>query len=106
MYKHLKDNMGSELKLNYRLIIVRGPNDISFYLLESTFYQMANNRAQNFWTLRSPGIDSKEPIPPAYVAWAGIFKRVWGPGIDAKEWIPPAYVAWRASTITLFLLGS
>ncbi len=38
--------------------------------------------------------------------WARIFKRVWGPGIDSKEWIPPAYVAWRAGTITLFLLGS
>ncbi len=37
---------------------------------------------------------------------AGIFKRVWGPGIDSKEWIPPAYVAWRAGTITLFLPGS
>ncbi len=38
--------------------------------------------------------------------WAGIFKRVWGPGIDSKEWILPAYVAWRAGTITLFLPGS
>ncbi len=37
---------------------------------------------------------------------AGIFERVWGPGIDSKEWIPPAYVAWRAGTITLFLLGA
>ncbi len=36
-------------------------------------------------------------------AEAGIFKRVWGPVIDSKEWIPPAYVAWRAGTITLFL---
>ncbi len=31
---------------------------------------------------------------------AGIFERVWGPGINSKEWIPPAYVAWRAGTIT------
>ncbi len=38
--------------------------------------------------------------------WAGIFERVWGPGMDSKEWIPPAYVAWRAGTITLFLLGA
>ena len=37
---------------------------------------------------------------------ARIFKRLWSPGIDCKEWIPPAYVAWRAGTITLFLLGS
>jgi hypothetical protein len=28
--------------------------------------------------------------------WARIFKRLWSPGIDSKEWIPPAYVAWRA----------
>jgi hypothetical protein len=34
------------------------------------------------------------------------FKRLWSPGIDSKEWIPPAYVPWRAGTITLFLLGS
>ncbi len=44
--------------------------------------------------------------PLQYHSWARIFKRVWGPGIDSKEWIPPAYVAWRAGTITLFLLGS
>ncbi len=37
---------------------------------------------------------------------ARIFKRLWSPGIDPKEWIPPAYVAWRAGTITLFLLGA
>jgi hypothetical protein len=37
---------------------------------------------------------------------ARIFKRLWIPGIDSKESIPPAYVAWRASTTTLFLLGS
>ncbi len=36
---------------------------------------------------------------------ARIFKRLWSPGIDSKERIPPAYVAWRAGTITLFLLG-
>ena len=38
--------------------------------------------------------------------WARIFKRLWSPGIDSKEWIPSAFVAWRAGTITLFLLGS
>jgi hypothetical protein len=37
----------------------------------------------------------------------GIFKLLWSPGIDSKEWIPSAYVAWRrAGTTTLFLLGS
>ncbi len=35
-----------------------------------------------------------------------IFKLLRGPGIDAKESIPPASVAWRAGTTTLFLLGS
>jgi hypothetical protein len=33
---------------------------------------------------------------------ARIFKRLWSPGIDSKEWIPSAYVAWRAGTITLY----
>jgi hypothetical protein len=32
---------------------------------------------------------------------ACIFKRLWSPGIDSKEWIPSAYVAWRAGAITL-----
>jgi hypothetical protein len=35
-----------------------------------------------------------------------MFKRLWSPGIDFKEIILPAYVAWRAGTKTLFLLGS
>jgi hypothetical protein len=37
---------------------------------------------------------------------ARIFKHLWSPGIDFKECIPPAHVAWRAGMITLFLLGS
>jgi hypothetical protein len=36
----------------------------------------------------------------------GIFKLLRIPGIDSKESIPPVYVAWRAGTTTLFLLGS
>ncbi len=43
---------------------------------------------------------------PSPSRWARIFKRLWSPGIDSKEWISPAYVAWRAGTIALFLLGS
>ncbi len=31
-----------------------------------------------------------------------IYKRFRSPGIDSKELMPPAYVAWRAGTITLF----
>ncbi len=40
------------------------------------------------------------------VFWVRTFKCLWGSGIDSKEWIPPAYVAWRAGTKTLFLLGA
>jgi hypothetical protein len=36
----------------------------------------------------------------------GIFKLLRSPGIDSKESIPPAYVAWRAGATTLFLFGS
>ncbi len=36
----------------------------------------------------------------------GIFKLLRSPGIDSKESIPPAYVAWRVDTTTIFLLGS
>jgi hypothetical protein len=44
--------------------------------------------------------------PPDTEYRNGIFSHVRSPGIDSKEWIPPTYVAWRAGTITLFLLGS
>jgi hypothetical protein len=47
---------------------------------------------------------ARPAITPVFIART--FKRVWGPGIDSKDWIPPAYVAWRAGTITLFLLDS
>jgi hypothetical protein len=36
----------------------------------------------------------------------GIFKLLRSPGIDSKESIPPAYVAWRAVKTSLFLIGS
>ncbi len=36
----------------------------------------------------------------------GVFKLLWSPEIDSKELIPPAYVAWQAGMRTLFLLGS
>ncbi len=29
-------------------------------------------------------MDSKVLIPPGYVAWARIFKCLWGPGIDSQ----------------------
>ncbi len=39
-----------------------------------------SSRARIFKLLRSPRIDSKELIPPAYVARAGIFKHSVGAG--------------------------
>ncbi len=42
---------------------------------------------------------SKKNLDLSTEPWARILKRLWSPGIDSKEWIPPAYVAWRASTI-------
>jgi hypothetical protein len=51
-------------------------------------------------------MDTKESIPPAYVACAGIFKLLRIPGIDSKESTPPAYAAWRDGTTALFILGS
>ncbi len=63
-------------------------------------------RARIFKLWRSPGIDSKKTISPAYVARARSFKLLRSPGIDSKETIPPGFVAWWAGTTTLFLLGS
>jgi hypothetical protein len=34
------------------------------------------------------------------------FKLLRSPGIDSKESILPAYVVWRADATTIFLLGS
>jgi hypothetical protein len=36
----------------------------------------------------------------------GIFKLLRSPGNDSNESIPPAYVAWRSGTTTLFLFSS
>ncbi len=44
--------------------------------------------------------------PPPGRKLSPIFELLRSPGIDSKELIPPAYVAWQAGTITLFLLGS
>ncbi len=40
------------------------------------------------------------------LSWNGIFELLRSPGIDSKEWILPADVAWRAVYDNLFLLGS
>jgi hypothetical protein len=59
-------------------------------------------RARICKCFRSPGIDSKESIPPAYVAWragttnrARTCKRLWS---DSEESISPTNVAWRDGT--------
>ncbi len=59
--------------------------------------------------LRSPGIHSLPcaPVRQPYLLYRDrIFKLLRSPGIDSKVSIPPAYVAWWAGTTTLFLLGS
>ncbi len=37
--------------------------------------------------------------------WVQIFKLLRSLRIDTKESMPPAYIAWRAGTTILFLLG-
>jgi len=49
---------------------------------------------------RFQGIDS------ASLACAIILKLLRSPGIDSKGSIPPAFEAWRTGTTTLFLVGS
>jgi hypothetical protein len=49
---------------------------------------------------------TKDLIITSITTREGIFKLLRNPGINYKESIPPAYVAWRAGTTTLFLLGS
>ncbi len=43
---------------------------------------------------------------PLLKARAQIFKLLRSPKIESKEQIPPGFVAWRAGTTTLFPLGS
>ncbi len=44
------------------------------------------------------------PFVRIFLIWALIWKLIRSPGIDSKKSIPPAYVARRAGTTTLFLL--
>jgi len=47
-------------------------------------------------------ITESEIEKPSFIGcWAHIFKRLRSPGIDFKELIPSAYVAWRPGTINL-----
>jgi hypothetical protein len=49
-------------------------------------------------TKPEPVFGAQESIPPFFAARACICKRLWSPGIDSKESMPLAYVAWRAGT--------
>ncbi len=68
----------------------------------------APKRNPLWWFLeQSMGARNRVRIGLSYrPARARIIKLVRSPGIDSKESFPPAYVAWRAGTIILFLLGS
>ncbi len=50
--------------------------------------------------------DPAEGMEEGREYWARIFKLLRGPKINSKEPIPPPYVAWRAGKTSLFLLGS
>jgi hypothetical protein len=53
------------------------------------------------------GARNREGIGLSYrPASAGIVKLLRSPGIYSNEPIPPAFVAWRAGPTTLFLFGS
>jgi hypothetical protein len=62
-------------------------------MLNCTFSLMANP-------------EPEQPYLSYWPARGGIFKHFRSTGIDSKESILLAYVSWRASTTTLFLLGS
>jgi hypothetical protein len=51
-------------------------------------------------------LGAQESIPPGFQGWDGNIKLLRSPGIDSKELIPPAYVAWRAGKTSLFQLCS
>ncbi len=65
----------------------------------NSYHGWFQNRARIFKLLRSPGTDSKEPIPPGCVAWqtgAGICR----PLMETRNRFP----AWRADMTTLFFV--
>ncbi len=64
-------------------------------------YQLKNREV-----VRERGVTLPVTPPPSYSSRDGIFKLLRNPGIDSKELIPPAFVACRAGTTILFLLSS
>ncbi len=56
-----------------------------------------------WWYFSQSLVTSREWYPPLRSikkqdSWARICKRLWSPGFDSGESIPPAYVAWRDGT--------
>jgi hypothetical protein len=74
-------------------------------ILKLTWSPLRDPCCSAVWPSRLPCIEERQGCITKQFR-ARIFKCSWGPGIDSKELIPPACVAWRAGTITLFLLGS
>ncbi len=55
---------------------------------------MQNQGLERYWAAADSNL--------ACLSWDGIFKLLRNLGIDSKESIPPTYVAWRAGATTLF----
>ncbi len=77
----------------------------------SSIYTVINIIIEDFLFLLEnfAGIDNKAYVKILTYDFAfrdGIFKLVRSPGIDSKESISAAYVAWRTGTPTMVLLGS
>jgi len=64
--------------------------------LQRRYFYIFKEPRNRFQGIDSSSLCSLSPTP-------GLLRT---PGIDSKEPIPPAYVPWRADTTTLFLLGS
>ncbi len=62
-------------------------------------------RGRGRWRWRRAGTGILSAHSTSHCTPYRIFKLLRSPWIDSKESIPPAYVAWRAGTTTLFLPG-
>jgi hypothetical protein len=77
------------------------------FLETKTVKKLKNDRpACQKVPLTEPDIHRGGTLNASLESRARIFKLARSPGIDSKETIPPAYVAWRVGAITLFLLIS
>ncbi len=81
-----------------RHLIIEGYNEKQRerYQLNDGFYSWTNRRMRNTRNYRI--LRKNMTGRHAHGNRARICKRLWSPGIDSEESIPPAYVAWRAGT--------